>query len=192
MNSVDLQILLQRLRACPQAFFQAEDSVSLSALVADLIRDLRAQPLAEINLVWESEQSAAFDDAQAQNLRLLRLIACWLLRDEVFAQYPDLHVPMQALLEKGLLRFVDLFAAARVVDDAERCEEFARYCLQQLDLAPEGESVHEAADKLTALDSLEQQRIMQETQAAYERARHVREALEVLAREEAAAKVSRE
>src|SRR2546422_1011214 len=70
--------------------------------------------------------------------------------------------------------------------------ELVRFCLRNLGLGPAGESVAQAQDRLTTLDSVELRRVLQDTKKAEERARAIREALAKKAAEEAAAKVTRE
>ena len=78
------------------------------------------------------------------------------------------------------------------VTDPDRREELARFCLAELGLRPQGESVAQAKDRLTSLDSLERVRVLRDTQAAEARAQEVRQMMARRAAEEAAAKETRE
>jgi hypothetical protein len=64
--------------------------------------------------------------------------------------------------------------------------------LRALDLRPAGESVVQAQDRLTTLDSVERVRVIKEARAAEERARKIREEMARKAAEEAAAAYGRE
>ena len=59
-----------------------------------------------------------------------------------------------ALSVTVFLRLIRLPAAERFVSDPERREELVRWVLARLGLRPAGESEHQAADRLSALDSV--------------------------------------
>ena len=83
-------------------------------------------------------------------------------------------------------------AARRFVSDPDRREELARVALARLGYRPAGETLAQAQDRLTTLNSAERARVMNASRAAEERARQIREALAKKAAEESADKWTRE
>ncbi len=188
-----LETLLHRLGDCPAEFLaeprnRDRGSVDVSALVCDLFRAMRCSPAALVDLAILRH---AGDEASTNRLRLVA-VGVWLLADEVFCRQPELAPAMWSFLSAGLDRLSAVVRADVVVKDPDRREEFVRLCLKQLGLRPQDETVTEAADRLTALDSVERDRVIRQTRAAESRAREIREMMARRAAEEAAAKVSRE
>ena len=95
-------------------------------------------------------------------------------------------------LATGLDELAEVAQAGQLVADADRREELARLCLKSLGLRPAGESVAQAEDRLSTLDSVERSRVIREARAAEERARKIREEMARKAAEEAAAVYGRE
>ena len=83
-------------------------------------------------------------------------------------------------------------AARKFVTDPDRREELARVALARLGFRPAGETLAQAQDRLTTLNSSERARVMKAARAAEERARQIREALVRKAAEESADKFTRE
>jgi hypothetical protein len=153
--------------------------IDVSALVADHFRALGLAPV-EVAL-----------STQPRHLSLVAL-ATWLLRDPWFLGRPDLASATAALFGDSLANLARVVTAQQCVNDPDRREEFARLCLRQLSLRPKGESVEQAEDRYTTLNSIERSRVMRDTRAAEARARQVRQQMAKRAAEEAAAKATRE
>ena len=83
-------------------------------------------------------------------------------------------------------------AARKFVTDPDRREELARLALARLGFRPAGETLAQAQDRLTTLNSAERARVMKAAQAGEQRARQIREALVRKAAEESADKYTRE
>jgi hypothetical protein len=96
------------------------------------------------------------------------------------------------LLTKGLKDVAALVDSQKFVSDPDRREELARLCLKGLGLRPAGESLAQAQDRLTTLDSAERVRVVKAAREAEERARLIREEMARKAAEEAAANYGRE
>jgi hypothetical protein len=135
-----------------------------------------------------------FAHTVADNENWLRAvcIACWLLHDEWFRARGQYSGLARDWLQRGLQEVSEIVEAPDWTRDADRREEFARLCLRALGLKPQGESEAAAQDRLTTLDSIERQRVLQATQAAQKRANDIREAMRKKAAEESAAKYTRE
>jgi hypothetical protein len=116
-------------------------------------------------------------------------VGAWLLADPALRPSP---AGAWGLLTDELRRVAEHVSAEALVDDPDHREELARRALRALDLVPAGETEAQAADRLSALDSVERARVLEATRAAEERAAEVRAAMHAKAAAEAAAKASRE
>jgi hypothetical protein len=183
-----LESLTRRLAECPPEFLaeprrnDGQGLIHVGAVVSDLLRSLGSAPL-------NKQQAVTFGYASAQvkgsanRLRVV-LLACWLLRDEWFRRARR-NAGVYELLDTGLNEVAALVDALSFVNDPDRREELSRLCLKGLNLRPAGESVAQARDRLSTLDSVERARVIREAQAAEERARQIREAMAKKAQEEA-------
>jgi hypothetical protein len=169
----EIERLLRRLAECPGEFLATADGApDFVAIICDHMRRVAPDD--------PPERSPALAAIRRDKLALLELIAivCWMLHDDWFLDRPDTAPGMWMLFgSDALKRLVELVKPAAFVNDADRREELARTCLKSLSLVPRGETATEAADRLTALDSVERHRVLKATAAAERRAREVREAM---------------
>lgn len=122
----------------------------------------------------------------------LALLLCWLLADsELLARRPGAPA-LFALLTKGAEELSAQLAPSKYRDDPERREELARFALARIDLRPAGETLAQAQDRLSALNSAERTRVVAAARQAEARARAIREALARKAAQESADKYTRE
>lgn len=189
-----LDTLTRRLAETPRPFLaepriRGRGEVELPAVVADLLLAIGGQPPeAAVARAYRPETKGQ------RNRARLTLISCWVLYDPWFHDRPDFAEPMAALLREALDPLAALIDAEKFVSDPERREELIRLLLSRLDLRPAGESEHQAADRLKALDSVERDRVIRESKLREERAkaRRLREEMASRRAREAAAKANRE
>jgi hypothetical protein len=191
-----LETLTRRLAECPADFLaeprtlDGSGQVEVAAVVFDLLRDLGGRLLTR-------KEADGFKVANAKSkgernhLRLV-LIASWMLHDIWFRSRGQFAGPVLELLTKGLKNVAALVDSQKFVSDPDRREELARLCLKGLGLRPAGESLAQAQDRLTTLDSAERVRVVKAAREAEERARLIREEMARKAAEEAAANYGRE
>ena len=169
----EIDRLVRRLAECPGEFLAtATGAPDFVAVVCDHMRRMapdappdRSPALATLRRVDPAHQE-------------LIVIACWMLHDEWFVERPDTAPGMWALFASDVLkRLSELVKPAAFVTDPDRREELARTCLKSLARVPNGETAAQAADRLTALDSVERHRVLKATAAAERRAREIREAM---------------
>ncbi len=203
MNSVadqplpGLHGLLRRLQETPEIFLlepvqrsgkARPGRLHVGAIVSDLMVELGGARLspAEIEafILPQSKYNA--------NLLGVTAIAAHLLHDEYFRLARSFAAPALAFLRDQLKDLARLNEARAFVGDAERREELTRLALRALGLRPQGESAAQAQDRLTALDSVERRRVVEEARTAQIRAQQIREALARKEAEEAASKMMRE
>jgi hypothetical protein len=166
-----LDSLLRRLADCPPEFLEA--SIDVVAIACDLLRDMDAANPPELMADWLSTLRR-----RTEPERKLTAVICWLFYDEWFVSRPPLAPRVgQVLASVSLMTLTELVRAEKFVQDPDRREELARVCLSELGLRPSGETVAQAADRLTTLDSRERSRVLRATAAAEKRAREIREAM---------------
>ncbi len=180
-----LESLTHRLAECPEDFLMTPRSGStgvldVQALFADQVRYLGALP---------TESLAS--DIGATELTLIAIVV-WLLHDSWFCGRRHLASATNQLIKAGLGSLAVVVAPKLFITDPDRREELARFCLAQLGLRPQGESVAQAMDRLESLDSLERVLVLRDVRLVEERARQVRAMMAKRAAEEAAAKPTRE
>lgn len=190
-----LESLLRRLSECPAVFTGTvqgrHGGKQLAAIIGDHFREFGGQnPIPLQDRFLDSLASDGIVDS-TKKIRHCQLIAIavWLLHDDWFLQRPQhAHAAWVWLQGTSLKNLADLVIPEHCVTDADRREELVRLCLAALDLRPLGESIEQARDRMTTLDSAERVRILRATAAAEKRAREVREAM---AREKALESASR-
>jgi len=187
-----LEALTHRLSECPGEFLLEpvqgkRGAVHVDAVVSDLLLDLGGKAL-------DDQTARRFTPSaeESRNALRLTLVGCWLGSDPWFLEAGIYAVGMLRWLTEDLPGRAAVVDAERFVTDPERREELARSLLATLGLTPLGESREQAADRLTALDSVERARVIRETRAAEEKARKLREAMAAKRAREAAAKAMRE
>jgi hypothetical protein len=173
-----LEHLLHRLAECPPEFLEVaagnwSEGVDIVAIVCDTLRNLTPNQPPEL----ETTALAAVRSRSQPQLTLLSIV-CWLLADEWFQSRPPLASQCWKLLVSDeLAQLAELIKPEKFVGDPDRREELVRTCLAQLGLRPQGETMVQAADRLTTLDSAERQRVLRATATAERRAREIREAM---------------
>lgn len=162
-----------------------------SAVVHDLFETIAAsRPGAEF-----LRQFAAAKPSELERNRLRWVLAaCHLLWHPALRDGALKGVPMTTL-EKLFLQDLAMLASVAnadgILQDEERREELIRRAFETLGLRLPGESVAEARDRLTQVDSVERKRLMAEIAKRQEKLRKEEE-LRRKAQEEAASKGPRE
>ena len=208
-----LESLTRRLAETPGDFLAeprigSKGRVQTAAVVGDLLRLLggdaspkqlaafisRSTPPSMADLAEYAERNPpSFAETRHERNRMaVILILCWLLSDDWFRQTKLEAANFLRLLETEAAELAGQTASKRFVTDPDRREELARLTLARLGFRPAGETIAQAQDRLTTLNSTERARVMQASRAAEERARKIREALMKKAAEESADKFTRE
>jgi hypothetical protein len=189
-----LPTLLNRLANTPRVFLEMpridrEGIIHVDAVVSDLLTSLNGQSLTP-------EEALAFSHAsepQDRNRLRLTLLAAWLLHDPWFRAASVNPAAVASWLQsESFAQLAALVRANQAVSDPDRREEFSRRALKALNLRPAGETSAQAEDRLTTLDSMAHQQVLEATRSALRRAEEVREAMRKEAAQRAAAKYSRE
>ncbi len=191
-NGPPLQVLLRRLSETPQEFLDepmigGNGRVVVGALVNDLMSHLGVP----VDMTTLSPYKSS-DQKKDRNWFALVMIAVWVLHDESLQNVGIDQNDVKLVLNIAMRELSNISGAHSFVDDPDRREELARTLLSRLALWPEGESSTQAADRLTAISSLERDRLLAASRKAEKRAREVREALARKAAQESADKWTRE
>ena len=187
-----LESLTRRLAETPEEFL-AEPRIGqtgrahVAAVVGDLLQLLNASAQAD-----ELARFSGSDARQDRNRLGITLLLCWMLSDDWFRQTKLESAKILELLDRQSGELAVQAAAKKFVTDPDRREEFARLTLARLGFRPAGETLAQAQDRLTTLNSSERARVMKAARAAEERVRQIREALVRKAAEESADKFTRE
>lgn len=187
-----LESLTRRLAETPVDFLAEprigrSGQIQVAAVVGDLL-SLHGDAPEKFSLA----RYAGNDAKRDRNWLAVTLLLCWLLTDEWFRQTKPKTSDVLRLLETDAAELAAQAASKRFVTDPDRREELARLALARMGFRPAGETVAQAQDRLTTLNSTERARVMQASRAAEQRARKIREALVKKAAEESADKFTRE
>jgi hypothetical protein len=186
-----LESLLRRVVETPGDFLREPKHkgggiVHVAAVAGDLIGLLggEAQP-ADL-------QRFAGSDAESRKHHAVALLLCWLYADDWFQRQGLTPAAVVQALDRVSMELSRYASATKLQTDPDRREELVRAALAQLGYRPEGESLAQAQDRLTALSAAEHRRVVQAASDAEKRARAVRAALAKKAAEESADKWTRE
>lgn len=200
----DITTLTNHLAACPGDFLrepvvlqqkETRGVVETGAVVSDILHALGGKLL---DAVAAANFRYTATKEHSNHLQLI-LIACHLLHADFFTggedsqqKRPELAPKARAWLENELGPLAQIVDARSFITDGERREELVRRCLAALDILPAGESPNASRDRLSTLDSIERERVIQETRKAQIRAQQLREEMARKRAEEAASKMMRE
>ena len=189
----ELETLTHRLAECPPEFLleprqDKSGVIEVAAIVADYFRRVLGDGLSD-----DTWHCAGAVHGFARSRQNLVAIVAWLLEDAWFLDRPQLAPGICRLMQGDRLgRLSEMVPPETIVADPDRREELVRVCLHALGLRPRGESVAQATDRLTTLDTVERERVVRSTRAAEARARRIREEMAKKAAQEAAARYSPE
>ena len=187
-----LESLTRRLAETPEDFLAEPfigqaGRIHVAAVVGDLLRKLGSSPsLVQLDVFFGS------DARQDRNRLALTLLLCWLLSEDWFRQAHIEQSSLLKVLDTEARELASQVASQKFVTDPDRREELARVVLARLGFRPAGETIAQAQDRLTTLNSTERARVMKAARVAEKRAREIREALARKAAEESADKWTRE
>lgn len=176
----------QELLAEPRLQGRGAGGVQVAAVVSDVLRDLGSPRHLTAAEAQRLEKARAAD----RNLLRLTLVTAWLCH--ALRELPGLAEAARTLLLGGLEPLAEVVAADLFVTDPDRREELVRLVLDALALLPAGETQAQAADRLTALSSVERARVHADTRRQRERARDLRERMAAERARAAAARYSSE
>jgi hypothetical protein len=184
--------LTRHLSECPSSFLAEprigkHGEIHVEAVITDLLLDLGGAMLSQEERKWLL--GAKPED---RNRLRLTLVIAWLCHDVWFRNQRRAAPLVWEWIKRDAAPLAALVAADLYVSDPDRREELVRMAIQALGERPDGETEHQAADRLQTLSSVERARVIQETLAQQERARKIREEMKRREAEEAAARYNRE
>ena len=187
-----LQHLLRFLTECPPDFLEepaigSNGVIQVAAVVSDLLQELGGPPLHATEIAILSPTRPE----ERNRLRLI-LISSWLLSAPPLEEIPRLDSQARQFLLYGLDALATRIAADKFLTDPERREELVRLMLKALRLRPQGETIPQAVDRLQAIDTVERQRVLDDSKRVQDALERRKEELKAKAAAEAAAKISRE
>ena len=179
--------LTRHLAECPSIFLEEPvqpsgyGGVYVHAVVSDLLVALGGEPLGKEELGRFRYSTREAVREERNRLRMI-LLGCWLFshsgfRLEEHEERSRLADKVHNFLAKGLDPLAKLVSIDDLFGDSDRREELARLGLGGVGLIPHGEGSKEAQNRLTALSSVERERVIAQARASEARARAVQEAL---------------
>lgn len=187
-----LEPLLRRLMETPQDFLDPprkgdDGRVHVAAVVNDVLASHGC--VAPMPLLASLSGGLA---AVPVNQLTLAAVVAWLVLDDAWRAHAlDGHA-LVAIFSDSVPALAAEASATRYVSEPERREELVRTVVARLGLLPEGETAHQAADRLASVSGVERRRLLEASRAAEARARAIREALARKAAKESADKWTRE
>jgi hypothetical protein len=172
-----LETLLRRLSDTPPDFMtEPRIGKTGEVFVPAVVNDLMVQVAQRLTLS-ELKTFEGQDLRTDRNRLMLVQIMAWLLADAWFIQARPLAASVFVLLDQTARELAASASAQQFIDDPDRREELVRLCLARLGFRPNGESIEQATDRLSALSSVERNRLLEASRAAEARARAIREQL---------------
>lgn len=179
--------LTRHLAECPSIFLEepiqpsGHGGVYVHAVVSDLLVTLGREPLGKEELGRFRYSTREAVREERNRLRLI-LLSSWLFfhsgfRLEGSRERAFLADKVHKFLNQGLDSLAKLVSVDDLFADSDRREELARLGLAAVGLTPGGEAAKEAQNRLTALSSVERERVVAQARASEARARAVQEAL---------------
>lgn len=175
----DIRELTRYLAECPPAFLDepvqpsGQGGVHVHAVISDLLGSMGADRLSAREVASFRYTDKKSVRAERNRLRIA-LLGAWLFSHQGL-RGAQAATRIRGWLAEKLAPLAQIVPADDLVRDSDRREEFARLCLLALDMRPRGESPAQALNRLSALSSVERERVVAEARAAEERARAVRE-----------------
>ena len=182
-----------------------ENRIALSALMRHLAEtsysliELQSQEVEAIfidsiflacrDVLTKKEEKKLYENRDS--MKEFIAIYAWALQFEGFKN-TGIEKKMILSLMPKLTKLNRIVKARNFIDDVERREELSRLLIKSFNMLPEGESKAKASDRLTTLDSVERQKMIEQTRKAQERARKIKEELERKERERMASQMMRE
>lgn len=162
--------LIHHIKRCPQEFLSPpvkddKGEVHTEALVNDIFRMLSGELTAPKHVGV---------NARACSLAELRLIniSCWVLTHPFFKTID--HQWINDAFYAKLRPVASLVKSELWVNDEERAEELARMILQCCGYIPGGETREEALDRFESVNTVNRLKVIEESNAANERAKEIR------------------
>lgn len=189
-----LASLMHRMGECPPEFFDAtmpeeRGRETTIAILRDVFFEFTPwNPYAPEN-PWVRHLRRSPPTENEQRFRGLLAAVAWLLHDDWFRAHPETAAKAWDWFQSDSFRQLsELVRPNSFLSDMDRREELVRLCLAAMHLRPQGESIDQAMDRRTTLDTVERSRVMSATIAAERRAREIREAMAAKAAQESASR----
>jgi hypothetical protein len=182
----DIPTLLFHLKSCPDDFLKSSvihgGIINTHALLKDTYRKI----FGDITVGDENIPFLKLDDRITSNHLLSIHIGCWLFSHSSFLNDKTILRGVEVFLFADLFKVEPYVNSLDWIRDEDRAEEFIRLALKSCSLLPKGEKEEEASDRFDALSTLKRRVVLQESNAAMQRIKELRQKMaEAKAREAA-------
>lgn len=170
MSKYDVFELVTHLRKCPDSFLKPsslthKEGVNSIALICDTYRTVCNNFLKQEFIMPTQVALKAIKDNHWRAIH----ISTWVLSHQNFANNPKLEAKLNRFWFEELNLASVYVKYNDWISDDERAEELVRLLLKCCEIMPHGESLHEAADKLSSLSSADRHNVLKESYEAHER-----------------------
>lgn len=187
MKKYDVFELVTYLRKCPDiflksSFFITEKGINSSALICDTYRVVSNDFLNNDFKLPNDVVLKGIDDNHWKAIH----ISIWLLNNNCFINNPNIVEKLSVFWFEELKNTAKYVNFKKWINDEERSEEMVRLLLKCCEVLPNNESLEEAADKLSSLNSVDRHKVLENSYNAHERVMKIKkEMAEKKAREAA-------
>jgi hypothetical protein len=183
ISGPSLDSLVHRLGECPPEFLELSMEETRGAEILIAILGDTFMEYGEHN-PWQAEDPFLDrlrrkpTDVSASRHRGLLGVVAWLLFDEWFQEHASIACRAWRWIRGEEVRELSRLVSPELfTSDMDRREELVRVLLASIDVRPAGETIEQASDRKSTLDSVERSKVLQATIAAEKRAREIREAM---------------
>ncbi|MBU1108760.1 MAG: hypothetical protein KKB51_18940 [Candidatus Riflebacteria bacterium] len=180
--------LIHHIKRCPPEFLappviNGKGEVHTEALANDVIRMLSADLTAAKALTLTPDKRSPAE-------LILIQICCWILTHTFFKEIDNRW--LNDFLRTQLSAIAPLIKSELWIQDEERAEELARMILKCSGYIPAGETRDESLDRFDSVNTIKRLKVIEESKAAIERAKELRQKMAEKKAREAANVYSRE
>ncbi len=180
--------LIHHIKRCPSEFLKEpvygnNGLIHTEALVNDIYRIISDDMVANCPIKLSSKKLSK------EELSLIQ-ICCWVLTHPFF-KFTD-NSWIKDFFCTGLKEISSLVKKEVWINDEERAEELARIIFRHCGFLPQGESREEALDRYESVNTIKRLQVIEESNAAMERAKAIRKKMEAKKAREAANVYGRE
>lgn len=174
----ELYALIQHLRNCPHDFQQFNHKPGSQPVTEALAYDLFRKVVGNFNASHESLPDVGnlvwkLGDEEYRAIH----IGIWFFHQPLFEGNASLVKGIRTFLFERLPELTGYVKADAWLEHEDRAEEFVREALRCCNMPIDGETEHEAQDRLDALSSIKRHQVLAQTNESLQRMKAIRQAM---------------
>lgn len=174
----EIYTLIKHLRNCPHDFLEFNHQPGTKPVTEALVYDLFRKVVGNFNVSRESlpDVDKLVWQLGDEEYRAIH-IGVWFFHHQLFGDNPSLIKSIRVFLFERLPELTPYVKAMAWLEDEDRAEEFVREALRCCNMLIDGETEHEAQDRLDALSSVKRQQVLEQTNESLARMKAIRQAM---------------